>query len=269
MAAERLLQRGQPGCARERLHGRDGRPVGLYGEQAAAAHRDAVEEHRARAADAVLAADVRPREPEPVAEEVGQQQSRLDRSRTVRAVDGELDLDHRARSIARADERAGQRRGGSRRGVRRRRGIDEPCGERARIGRRVDPEEPTSSASTSGRRVGRSVTAPTPTRASTTTRLATEHDRGHRLREVAGAERELLECARLPSVASGQTVSTTSSPGASVVRKCVTKKSAAAISRRPPRLARPPLRRGRRGRAAARRRRPHGRSSRRRCRGSA
>ena len=66
------------------LDGRDGRPVGLHGEQAAAAHGDAVEEHGARAADAVLAADVRPREAEPVAEEVGQQQPRLDRLRTTR-----------------------------------------------------------------------------------------------------------------------------------------------------------------------------------------
>ena len=54
------------------------RPVGLHGEQAARAHRDAVEPHRARAADAVLAADVGAGEAEAVAEEVGQEQPRLD-----------------------------------------------------------------------------------------------------------------------------------------------------------------------------------------------
>ena len=101
VAPERLLQRREARRARERLHGRDGRPVGLHGEQAAAAHRDAVEEHRARAADAVLAADVRPRQTEPVAKEVGQQQTRLDRLSHRAPVDRELDLDHRARSTAR------------------------------------------------------------------------------------------------------------------------------------------------------------------------
>ena len=68
-------------------------------------------------------------------------------------------------------------------------------------------------------------------------RLASEHDRGHRLREVAVPEGELLECARLSLARAARAVSTTSSPGPSVVRKCVTKKSAAAISRRPLRLA--------------------------------
>ena len=69
-----------PDATRERLDGRHRGPVGLHGEQAAAAHRDAVEEHRARAADAVLAADVRAGQAQPVAKEVGEEQSRLDRA---------------------------------------------------------------------------------------------------------------------------------------------------------------------------------------------
>ena len=121
-------------------------------------------------------------------------------SRTARPLTVSSIADHRARSIAPSRRACRSGTGGSRtrraswtgdrRGVRRARPPRPPPRH---------PTEPTSSASTSGRRVGRSVTAPTPTRASTTTRLvATEHDGGHRLREVAGAERELLERARLP-----------------------------------------------------------------------
>ena len=87
--------------AGERLDGVDAAPVRLHGEEAAAAHRDAVQEDRARAADAVLAADVRAGEPQAVAEEVGQQEPRLDGLAHRAAVHGELDLDHDARSIAR------------------------------------------------------------------------------------------------------------------------------------------------------------------------
>ena len=103
------------------------RAVGLDREQAAAAHRDAVEPHGAGAADAVLAADVRAGEAEAVAEEVGQEQARLD------VLDDDLAVDRDARSRSRGplpgpqqrplDERAGEvaevrgaRRGSSRAG---------------------------------------------------------------------------------------------------------------------------------------------------------
>ena len=101
MAPEGLLQRGQRTAAGERLDRVDAAPVRLHGEEAAAAHGDPVQEDRARAADAVLAADVRPGEPQTVAEEVGQQEPRLDGLAHRAAVHGELDLDHDARSIAR------------------------------------------------------------------------------------------------------------------------------------------------------------------------
>ena len=52
--------------------------VGLHREHQAGAHRLAVEEDRAGAADAVLAADVRAGQAELVAQEVAQQQARLD-----------------------------------------------------------------------------------------------------------------------------------------------------------------------------------------------
>ena len=58
--------------------------------------------------------------------------------------------------------------------------VDEPRGQRARLGARAStPRDPTRSASTSTSRVGRSVTAPTATRASTTapssSRVRTQH----------------------------------------------------------------------------------------------
>ncbi len=204
-----------PDRAGERLDGRHGRPVDLHGEQAAAAHRDAVEEHGAGAADPVLASDVRPGQAEPVPEEVGQQQSRLHELPHGAAVDGQLDLDHRARSTARADERAGQRAEVAAEACVVDGGSTSVAASAPASAAASSPEEPTSSASTSARRVGRSVTAPTPTRASTMRPASrSEHDRGHRLREVAVPEGELLECARLsrpPRVA--RRVSTTSSPG--------------------------------------------------------
>ena len=52
--------------------------VRLHGEDEAAPHRDPVEPHGARAAHAVLAADVRARETERVPQEVGEEQTRLD-----------------------------------------------------------------------------------------------------------------------------------------------------------------------------------------------
>ena len=52
--------------------------VELHREQKARAHAVAVDQHRAGAADAVLAADMRAREAERAAQEVGEQQTRLD-----------------------------------------------------------------------------------------------------------------------------------------------------------------------------------------------
>ena len=63
--------------------------VDLHGETQARADGDAVEPHRAGAADAVLAADVRARQAERVADEVGEEQPRLDELAAAAAVDGD------------------------------------------------------------------------------------------------------------------------------------------------------------------------------------
>ena len=62
----------------EALDGAQRATVGLDGEQQAGADGLAVELHRARAADAVLAADVRAVEAGVVADEVGEEQARGD-----------------------------------------------------------------------------------------------------------------------------------------------------------------------------------------------
>src|SRR5262245_20848298 len=68
--AERLLHRVQLPPPGQAFHRRDGAAVRLGGEHEARLHRLAVEEHRARAADALLAADVGAVEIELVAQEV-------------------------------------------------------------------------------------------------------------------------------------------------------------------------------------------------------
>ena len=101
MAAERLLQSVERRVGGERLDRLDVAAVDLHREQAAAAHGDAVDEHRAGAADTVLAADVRARQPEPMTDEVREEQPRLDSLVHRASVDGRLELDHAALSIAR------------------------------------------------------------------------------------------------------------------------------------------------------------------------
>ena len=76
--AKGSLQRRQLAPAREPLDGLELCSVHLDGEEEARAHGDAVEPHRARAADAVLAPDVGAGEAERVPDEVGEQQPRLD-----------------------------------------------------------------------------------------------------------------------------------------------------------------------------------------------
>ncbi len=60
----------------------------------------AVEQHRAGAADAVLATDVGAREPEVLAEEVGEGAARLDLGRALGAVHRHLDFHQAATSAA-------------------------------------------------------------------------------------------------------------------------------------------------------------------------
>src|SRR5437763_4408040 len=86
---EGLLERMELAALRETLDRRHLVAVGLDGEQGARLHRVPVEVDRAGAAEGRVAADLRPGEPEVVAEEVDEQRPRLDLRLVPDAVDGE------------------------------------------------------------------------------------------------------------------------------------------------------------------------------------
>ena len=225
VALERVLQRREHRVAGERLDRLHRRAVGLDREQAAAADRDAVEPHGAGAADAVLAADVRAGEAEAVAEEVGQEQARLDVLDDDLAVDRDRDLASRGplpgpqqRPL---DERAGEVaevRGG---GVDRAGRVDRPSGEQAGLARRRlrqrrrlrPPARPRRARS-----AGRSPRRPTPARRGPRRRRAGARPPPSRARSPRPAARAPRTRRPRPAPARGQVVATTSSPGASVVR---------------------------------------------------
>ena len=219
MAAERLLERRQARPPASDSTVSTSPPSDLHGEQAAAADGDAVEEHRARAAHPVLAADVRPREPEPVPQEVREDEPRLDGLADDAAVDRRLDLDHDAASTARRTSVPVSERRYDIARVRRPRRVDQTPAASAPHRPRLDAARPDEERLDLGSRVGRSVTAPTATRlddAPSSSRVSTPAR--HRLREVPVASANSSNALASPP-ARGQTVSTTSSPGASVVRE--------------------------------------------------
>ena len=74
----------------------------LHGEHQARAHWLAVQLHGARAAHAVLAPEVRAREARVVADEVAEQQARLDLALDNAAIYLDSDLSHAARLLARS-----------------------------------------------------------------------------------------------------------------------------------------------------------------------
>ena len=88
---ERVLQRMELAVLREALDRRDLRAVGLDREDRAGLHGLAVEEHRARAALAGVAADVGAGQAEGFAEVVDEEEPRLDRMLSLDAVDGDRD----------------------------------------------------------------------------------------------------------------------------------------------------------------------------------
>ena len=96
---EGLLERVELGAVRERLDRLDLRPVRLHREREARPRRASVEQDRAGAADAVLAPDVRAVEVQLVADEVGEQQARLDQPLVADPVDRDRDGDH-ARTLS-------------------------------------------------------------------------------------------------------------------------------------------------------------------------
>src|SRR5439155_6533582 len=78
--------------AGEALDGLDLAPVDLHREEQARPYGCPVHPNGARAADAVLAADVCSGQPQPVAQEVGEQQTWLDSVTNAAPVDGQLDV---------------------------------------------------------------------------------------------------------------------------------------------------------------------------------
>src|SRR5579871_216548 len=88
LVLERLLQVAQPLARRQRLDGRHLAAIGLDGEHQARLDRLAVDQHGAVAAHALLATDMGPRQPELVAQKVGQVQARLDQPLLAPAVHG-------------------------------------------------------------------------------------------------------------------------------------------------------------------------------------
>ena len=91
MAPERALQLAERLAVAQPLDGFDGGAVGLDREHEARAGELAVDPHRARAADSVLAADVDAGGAELVAEEVREQEPRLGVALGAPAVQGDRD----------------------------------------------------------------------------------------------------------------------------------------------------------------------------------
>src|SRR6266508_86182 len=90
---EGLLQRMQLAVLHQPLHRHELRPVRLHREHQAGAGRQAVDEHGAGAADAVLATDVGPGEAQVLAQEVHEELARLAAPLPPLTIDGELDGD--------------------------------------------------------------------------------------------------------------------------------------------------------------------------------
>ena len=95
MLVERLLQLRQLAVLREAFDCLDARAVGLDCEEHAALQEHTVDDHRARAAVAGVAADVAAREVEVVAQEVDEELARLDVALVGRPVDGYRDVHQR------------------------------------------------------------------------------------------------------------------------------------------------------------------------------
>jgi hypothetical protein len=88
---EGRLQRVEDVAIRQAFHGSQRVAIYLNGQGQARADRVVVEEYRAGAADAVLAPDVGPGQPEVVSEEVAEEQPRLDGPLVGGSVDGDGD----------------------------------------------------------------------------------------------------------------------------------------------------------------------------------
>ena len=86
---KRLLQRMERLIRREPFNGENLFAVGLGGKEQTGTNRATIEQHRAGAAHAVLAADVGSDQAEIMAQKIDERATRLDRSRLAYAVDNE------------------------------------------------------------------------------------------------------------------------------------------------------------------------------------
>jgi hypothetical protein len=97
-----LERRQVLGVRRQPLHRRDASAIRLRRKHQARAHGLAVHEHGARAAHAVLAAEVRSRELELAAQQISEREARLDRRRSLLSVDVHADRSPLAHARLRA-----------------------------------------------------------------------------------------------------------------------------------------------------------------------
>ena len=93
MRDEGALQRMQVVGRAEPLNGPDFPPLRLHGKHQAGARRLIVEDHRAGAADPMLAADMRAGLPAIVTDRIDQGLARLDPDGVVATIDGQRDVD--------------------------------------------------------------------------------------------------------------------------------------------------------------------------------
>ena len=202
------LQRRQVSASGQPLDRAQLAAVHLNREQEAATHRGSVHDHRAGAADAVLAADVRPGETQAMPKEVRQQQPRLHRLDVAAPVDRHVDGDHAASSDASAQAARSARSTMSAVSSRRYAPVAWSPSGGSTTARAAAPASrarssvttlPSATADAAPTRSGRSLTAPTATLTPVATPSRdTENAGRHRERVVAGAERELGEPAAGP-----------------------------------------------------------------------
>ena len=90
---ERILQVGDGAGIGHALDGLDRGAVALHRKHEAAAHHGAVEQHRAGAAHALLAADMAAGQAEVIAQEIDQRLARLDALTHVLAIHAQTDVE--------------------------------------------------------------------------------------------------------------------------------------------------------------------------------
>ena len=110
MRDERRLDGRELLAAREPFDGSDGPPDRVESEHGAGRHRLLAEHHRAGAARAPVAADLRAGEPQLVAQHAGERRARFDAEAAALAVDVQIDFDRAGPQLLRLPWRRARRR---------------------------------------------------------------------------------------------------------------------------------------------------------------